>query len=187
MLDTLANVKAYLGVTASGDDAVWNMALSEADAMIKSYLGYGFEESTITDEYHSCDGETDVFTVDYPIISTSGVVVVKYDGTTIDPTEYDVIYGSGIIAIKYCPTQSVKKLSFSYTGGYATIPADVLMVFRGLCNDLFTKRNQRSDIASEKLGDYSYVLKGGNSQSEVQIDPLQSYFATLNKYRKYAF
>jgi hypothetical protein len=182
MLDTLENVKTYLGIVGSGDDAALTMVLAEADAMIKAYVGYNIEEATITDEYHSTDGEVQNFNVAYPPISSGDTVAVKYDGTVYDSTEYDVIYDRGIVVMNSAPSQSVKLFSISYTGGYATIPADLLAVFRGLCNDLYKSRKRESGVASERLGDYSRTFTDSRS-----ADPLSSYMATLNKYKIYAF
>jgi len=180
MLDTLSNVKTYLGISGSGDDAALNMILAEADSIVKNYCGYNIEQTEITNEYHSTDGETHTFVVDYPIISSADDFVATYDGSVISSNTYDIIYESGVVVFDTCPTQSVKELAFTYTGGYATIPADLLRCFRGIFNDLNKQRKMRSDVASERIGDYAVTFK---DNSEIA----SAYSATLDKYKRYAF
>lgn len=183
MLDTLANVKTFMGISDSTYDTELNQIMGYVDQMIKSYVGYDIEEAAITDEVHSTDGETEAFTVDYPPI-VSGFVV-KYDGETIESTNYEVDNSTGIVRMFYTPTRSLNKFTFSYTGGYSTTPEDLKYVFCSLTRDVFNNRKRGSDVKSERLGDYSITYKGDSEV--IQEGIVGPYRATLDKYAIYDF
>src|SRR5436309_14989456 len=73
-LDTLANVKARLGITTSADDSLLGLLQDSADAWVAGYCEHDVAGGTFT-EYHP--GATAfVFPRNYPV---TGVTSVKVD------------------------------------------------------------------------------------------------------------
>ena len=54
-LTTLADLKTYLGISDSSEDALLNLLIADADAAILGYIGRTIEQATLT-EYYSGDG-----------------------------------------------------------------------------------------------------------------------------------
>src|SRR5207253_2577542 len=85
-LDTLANVKARLGITTSADDSLLNLLRDTADAFIAQYVGRLLEAGTFT-EYHA--GNRPVVRVtNYPIDSVTSLRVDP-SSTFGSSTEWD--------------------------------------------------------------------------------------------------
>lgn len=72
-LDTLANVKARLGVSGSADDSLLTLLQASADDFIKNWCERDFEGGTFT-EYHS-GGSAFVYLRNYPVTSITAVKV----------------------------------------------------------------------------------------------------------------
>ena len=76
MIDTLANVKAAMLVSGSGDDTLLNRLLTGADAFIASVTGRDFAGGTFTETHPA--GRAILFLRNYPVTSVTGV---KADAT----------------------------------------------------------------------------------------------------------
>ena len=153
MLDTRVNVKILGGITGTDYDAVLDLIMAGVDEAIKKYIGYNVEQHTITDEYHIADGITKIFTLEVTPVES---LVVKYDGETQDTDSYELYDEEGVVIFYSPPTESIRKLSFSYTGGYATVPSDLKLAFDSIVLQVFNSRKS-GGVQSEKMGDYSVV------------------------------
>src|SRR5262245_37446803 len=72
-LDTLANVKSRLGVTASADDSLLTLLMNSADRWVSNYCGRDFGGGTYT-EYHP-GGSEFVHLRNFPVQSVTSVNV----------------------------------------------------------------------------------------------------------------
>src|SRR3954471_10857870 len=72
-LDTLANVKLRLGVTASADDGLLTALMDSADQYVAAFCGRDFAGGTFT-EYHPA-GSALAFLRNYPVLSVTSVKV----------------------------------------------------------------------------------------------------------------
>ena len=73
MIDTLANVKAAMLITGSGDDTLLNRLLAGADAFIASVTGRDFAGGTFTETHPA--GRAMLFLRNYPVASVTSVKV----------------------------------------------------------------------------------------------------------------
>src|SRR5262245_46194811 len=102
-LDTLANLKARLGVSGSVDDSLLGLLMDSADAWVENYTGRDFAGGTYT-EYFAGGAEVLILT-NFPI---SGVTSVKVDPagsfgaeTVVAATSYVVESQRGVIQSKF--------------------------------------------------------------------------------------
>jgi len=98
-LDTLANVKLRLGVTASDDDSLLAALMDSADQFVAEFCGRDFGGGSFT-EYHP--GDTAVaFLRNYPVQSITSVKVdpaYGFGSETVRPaTAYVVHFDRGIV------------------------------------------------------------------------------------------
>src|SRR5262249_5906524 len=98
-LDTLANVKSRLGVTASADDSLLTLLMNSADRWVSNYCGRDFGGGTYT-EYHP-GGSEFVHLRNFPVQSVTSVNVdpgyVFGAGTVLATTAYVVHLERGVV------------------------------------------------------------------------------------------
>jgi hypothetical protein len=102
-LDTLANVKTRLGITASADDALLDLLRDSADAFVALHCGRDFVAGTYT-EYHAGDQAT-VRLRNYPVASVTSVKVDVLGGfgaeTVLPATAYAIDAERGLIHSRF--------------------------------------------------------------------------------------
>src|SRR5262245_66647104 len=101
-LDTLANVKARLGITTSADDTLLGLLQDSADQAVANHCNRDFEGGTFT-EYHS-GGSEFVHLRNFPVTS---VTSVKVDATRAFGSETVVSAADYVVHIDRAAIQSV--------------------------------------------------------------------------------
>jgi len=81
-LTSLANLKAWLGISASTDDAVLEAAIDRATARIESYVGRNIRERSYT-EWRSGAGVDEIRLHQWPVSHISGVWTGAYAALVI--------------------------------------------------------------------------------------------------------
>ncbi len=98
-LETLANIKAHLGVSTSADDTLLSQMQAAADAYIQTFCGRAFGGGTFT-EYHP-GGARLAFLSNFPVGTVTSVhvdVERQYTSDTLMPVSRYVLYpGRGVI------------------------------------------------------------------------------------------
>jgi hypothetical protein len=98
-LDTLANVKARLGITTSADDALLTLLMNSADKWVANWCGRDFGGGTYT-EYHP-GGSEFVHLKNFPVQSVTSVNVdpgyVFAAGTIVSSSAYAVHLERGVV------------------------------------------------------------------------------------------
>src|SRR3954466_12117851 len=98
-LDTLANLKARLGITTSADDTLLGLLQDSADAAIANYCNRDFAGGTFTEYYPG--GSLFVHLRNFPVSSVTSVKLdstYTYGAETVVPsTDYVVHLERGVI------------------------------------------------------------------------------------------
>jgi hypothetical protein len=173
-LDTLANVKTRLGITASADDSLLGLLQESADAWLTGFCERDFAGGTFT-EYHP--GATAfVFLRNYPV---TGVTSVKADAgygfgasTLVPATAYVVHAERGVIqslagAFLPVPLPAVapwgygpRNVEVVYTTATGSVPADVKEAYALLVGHWY--RHVKTQVASG-FQDVSQQTFGGTT------------------------
>jgi len=121
-LTTVANVKEYLGIVGTSEDALLNRLKDWATDLIHSYCGRIFTEANY-DEYYDGDGTEGLLVNQYPI---SAVTLLEVDGVSKDASSY-ALYGQlGLLKLKSGKFPRGKNnVRLRYTAGYAVTPNDL--------------------------------------------------------------
>ncbi|MEE9200657.1 MAG: head-tail connector protein [Candidatus Brocadiales bacterium] len=124
-LTTVANVKEYLGVSGTSDDALLSRLVDWSTDLIHSYCRRVFTEASY-DEYYDGDGTEGLLVNQFPV---STVTLLEVDGVQKDTSSY-LLYGQlGLIKVKSGKFPRGKKnLRVQYSAGYATLPNDLEQV-----------------------------------------------------------
>lgn len=122
-LTTVANVKAWLGITAATDDTLFARLVSAVSQYVQTWLNRQIASASYT-ETRDGSGRSRMVFADYPVTAVSAVVI---DGRSI-PASPDVFTpGYYFNEIEVCLrgyvfTKGQGNVSLSYTAGYAETP-----------------------------------------------------------------
>lgn len=168
-LCALADVKTYLGITNTNQDAVITSLITNASAMIESYCNRVFASANYAETRNGTGGYR-MYAANAPITAVSAVTV---DGISIPAAPapsgnglgYGFVFDSDLIYIRpgvpYSgqPTafnKGIQNVTLAYTAGFTTIPSDVNQACVELVADKLAKQS-RIDKKSETLGQQQTV------------------------------
>jgi hypothetical protein len=195
-LATVANYKAWAGINGTGSDAAITLMLAQAEASVRRYAGRdmtnGFESANRTETYNG-DGSAVLQLREWPITTLTSVEERDRAGTwtTLDADEYrvdtrtgqlyrlgatwgrivsDFVGGGNNPSFGVSPSWSADPASVrvTYTGGYTTIPADIVAVVYMLIDYKLANAGGNPSATSETIGVYS-VSTSGSSVTEHEI------------------
>lgn len=169
-LTSVANVKAYLGITAATDDALIATLITRAQDRIERHCNRIFNAATFTEDI---DGGGRSLVVRNGPIQT--LTSVSYVGGTsvvdIDLDKFTVNARAGVISLRqeeFCPfferrsrmrspnhvtfTAGIRNYRVVYDGGFTVIPADLEQACIELVKSAYINRRINGDIQGESVG-----------------------------------
>lgn len=203
-LAPLSELKSYLGITSSSDDAELTRLMRAAASRIEGECGRpigGFLSKSRT-ELLNPTGDPSIFIRNTPVTSITSVKRIAPDGTTttIDADDYrfDPVtgeirlivdedaswYTGDIRAVDWRLLkgrgfwEGFRSVEVVSVGGYtpATMPRDLQQAAIEVAKDLWLMRKMNPTLQSESLADYSYSTKTQTERSEW-------YQTLVNRYR----
>jgi hypothetical protein len=204
-LDTLTNVKARLGVTASADDTLLGLLQNSADKWVSNYCGRDFGGGTYT-EYHP-GGSEFLHLKNFPVQSVTSVNVdpgyVFGPATVVPPTSYVVHAERGVIqslAGPFSPpaeqqglvnrhvypwTRGPRVVQVVYVVASGAVADDVLEAYAQLVGHWYRRVKTQAgagfqNLSEQKLGDAATVY-GAGQIAGLPVPP--DVFALLAPYR----
>ena len=180
-LSTVADYKAYAGITASTWDTQLGVILTAAQKTMERYCNCDSLEAAAYTEYH--DGQVSELVVvrNVPINSVTSVILVSVDGseTTVDSDDYTYNSLTGVISFKR-PSRGLvsyddwgypegygdgvspnfgygfRNVKVTYNGGHSSVPADLKFALYRLMDYMFATAGKDQTLSTETLGSYSY-------------------------------
>jgi Phage gp6-like head-tail connector protein len=161
-LDTLANVKARLGITTSADDALLDLLRDSADAFVVNHCRRDFAAGPFT-EYHPGDAVT-LRLRNYPGVAVTSLKVDRLGGfgpeTVVDASAYVVDADRGVVVSRRGPFAGItpgtefgdfaarapRAVQVVYTAS-GTVPNDVKQAYAELVGHWY--RHVKTMIASQ--------------------------------------
>jgi len=119
-LETLANLKSYLGVNDSSRDDELTIFLDAAEEQVEEYLGYDPEETTYTDEHHYGTGQPWIYPKARPV---TAVTAFSVDDSDWDVDEL-VLRDTWIDTRNYILPEGAD-VEITYTAGYSSVPSRI--------------------------------------------------------------
>lgn len=125
-LTTVADVKAFLGITFTTDDALIQTLVSNASAFIGQYCNRRIMSASYTESYNGYGGDT-LVPNNFPITQVASVMV---DGVVIpaagSPTQSGFVNDDKAIYLRgYSFNTGRKNVQVTYTAGFATVPPEL--------------------------------------------------------------
>jgi uncharacterized phiE125 gp8 family phage protein len=201
-LISIAEYKVWAGITGTAQDALLTVLVDAVSAEVRRWcdrnLTNGFESVSRTERYDGT-GEQTINLVEWPVTTITSVTVYTADGTAevLDSDTYRVNGDSGVLS-RIDPKRArfpvtafgTVQATFStqpwfeegfdnvqvvYTGGYATIPADLKMACYRLTDLAYSARGRNFGIQSESLGGYSYTNANPKATNELKAELVRAY------------
>lgn len=201
-LISIAEYKVWAGISGTAQDALLTVLVDAVSMEVRRWcdrdLTTGFESAART-EYYDGTGEETIQLVEWPVTSVASVVIRYAGGTTetVDANTYRVDGGSGVLSridavrTRYPVTtfgnvdtifgaepmfpSGFRNIGVTYTGGYATIPADLKMACYRLTDLAYSARGRNFALASESLGQYSYSNADPATTTNIKAELVRAY------------
>lgn len=175
-LTTLANVKAWMGITGNQDDTLLSRLIAAASAYIETFTNRTFESKQYV-EVRDGTGKQRMAFAEYPVTAVASVVV---NGNPIPaaPTMRDSGYRFDSIRLLlagYEFSRGVGNVELIYTAGYSTTPPEIEQA----CIELVSLRYKERD----RIGHQSKSLAGETVTFMIRDFP-DSVRTILNNYKK---
>ena len=161
-------------------------------------LTNGFESTSRTERYDGNDEQT-IQLIEWPVTSITSVTLYTAGGDTevLDADTYRVNGDSGVLSridpkmgrfpvtafgtvnatfsVQPWFDQGFDNVEVVYTGGYATIPADIKMACYRLTDLAYAARGRNMGIQSESLGGYSYTNMDPAKTTAIKAELIRAY------------
>ena len=152
-LTTLAENKAYLGITNGSKDTLIEIIRPAVEEQIIAYCDTNFEEKTVTKEMH--DGiESDVIVpYNFPVIQITAVYigcdVNGENGRLLEADEY-YVDDDGSVILRSSTTPFLRgNVRLDYKHGYTSVPSTIkLCVYQTVKAELQRQQRNTEDISS---------------------------------------
>jgi hypothetical protein len=149
-LTTLAAVKAYAGVSGSGDDTAISGIVAAVSALIHELVGHDYDGDTITGEVHS-GPVSGAVVLEKPVASIGAVVEGE---TTLDSGAYELeserLLWRKSIGGTIPWANGTRNIAVTYTTT-STVPADLELAAREVCA-FMVKQSNIGSAGAARLG-----------------------------------
>ncbi len=188
---TVSEIKTFLSITTSDDDARLTLLASWTEELIHRYLGRDLNSATYTQLAYK--PQTEIMQLDnFPVDSLTSITI---DTDVQDLDNYDLVLDTGSIHGDFVESEDV---SIVYVGGYATIPPLVVDVFYAVVEDRYNEYKGVSDaeVKDVTLFDFakvSYDTSTGSGSRSLSYSGvtatgnipsyLESYLGILDMYK----
>lgn len=147
-LTTLADLKAWLGISNTTDDAQLGRLITAASDFIVQYCSRTFVTTAVTGRKYHGNGNRTLVLRNWPIVS---IELLQIDGITIDPSLYSFYDRAIYLDDGYVFTQGIANITVNYTAGYATVPFGLAQACIELCSLKYRTR-ERIGHESKSIG-----------------------------------
>lgn len=124
-LTTVPDAKAYLKIDQSDTsfDALIEFLINAVSTQLEGYCQRPLKAQSFTNEEFDGTGRNTLLLPAFPV---SAITTVTIDDVLVPAAEYKVRKNRGaLVRLQGCWPKGIMNIKLSYTGGFATIPADL--------------------------------------------------------------
>lgn len=179
MLDSLANVKARLGITSSADDTFLTTQIDLISDTIEAYCRRVFLETDFVQTFYRGDYRPSrlLELFHWPVVEIASIVE---DGEEVDADSYRLHKPTGRITRTDGTFFYADETIVTFTSGLETTPTPVLSVLDTLVQERYNKKNsgvdlnfgsdvQRISIPGAISIDFDYTLSNNDRKSSFGV------------------
>lgn len=179
---TLAEAKAFLGITDASSDTKLAGFITAASQIIEAWCGALFTTRTVTEKVYPENAVNYLMLTHYPIAS---LVSVHYDAVAQTIGDFQGIVASGTLRRKDGAAFPVGEIQITYTVGAASPVETVKQATLAFVRELHMSAGRDSSIASESIADVGSVTYADTAvKSSAGVSVPQSVAAMLAMYRR---
>lgn len=152
---SVADIKTYLGVSGSGEDALYTALATTATALIEDYCGRIIGQRTVTERVRLDGPQRSIVLQHAPAIE---VTSVKYD--EVAETLADFRLAKAMATLRYVEGGEFGDGAdwlIVYTAGWASIPAAVETACKELVKSLYNSKSRDDSVQRESVTDVGDV------------------------------
>lgn len=159
---TLADAKAFMGVSGASDDALITAIVAAACLAIESYCGRPIAERTVTETVWT-EEPHGALILSTPAVSALTSLALNGEAQTVG--DYVLLKAAGMVRHGEGAAFGAGKWHLVYTAGYAagSVPTPVIHATKELVRDLYRSKGRVAGIAREAVsdvGEVSYLTEG---------------------------
>lgn len=201
-LISIAEYKVWSGISGTSQDALLTVLVDAVSMEVRRWCDRnttnGFESMSRTERYDGNDEQT-IQLMEWPVTAVTSVTVYTAGGDTdvLDADTYRFDGDSGVLSridprlarfpvtafgtvnstfsVQPWFERGFNNIEVVYTGGYATIPADLKMACYRLTDLAYTARGRNMGIQSESLGSYSYTNFDPTKTTAIKAELVRAY------------
>lgn len=155
MLIEIGQVKKFLGISGSSDDAALNDLIANFSAFVETMANRKFNSDTFTEYFNG--GEQDIFLANLPVVS---ITTVKYNaGTQAAPSwqtvpagDYTTYYDIAMIRHASAFPSGSRNIEVIYVGGFTNVPSDIALLAKLLVARAYEQRRAQGK-GNENIGE----------------------------------
>jgi hypothetical protein len=185
---TLAEVKAYLNIKGTADDALLTSLIAAASGFIDNYTNRpgGLAVAAYSDVRNG-NGKAVMTMVNTPVQSVTGLIIDGEQMNQLPAPAVGQIPGSPFFAFNEntlmlkgaCFTKGIQNVGVTYTAGYPTIPAEIDQA----CIDLVALKYKQKD----RIGKTSEALTGIGTVAYLVRELPADIIQVLGSYKRVAY
>jgi uncharacterized phiE125 gp8 family phage protein len=165
-LTSLANVKQWLEITTSTNDALLTRIIDSCSSYIESWLNRKILQASYTENYNG-SGSSALTLTNYPIISLQSVSIGGVAQAIVSQSDFTTsgvkFSGRRLIGQNIKFSKGAGNIIISYTAGYAAVPSDIEQA----CIELVALRykngrGERLGVSSKALASESVSFFSGD-------------------------
>jgi uncharacterized phiE125 gp8 family phage protein len=162
-LTTLANVKAWLGLSNNNtDDGLLDRLITSASNLIIELLDRGLKTQTYTNEVHHGSGTTGLCLRQYPVSAVASVSIDEIVYTTGFTFDDRIVYLSDKVF-----TSGKANIKVTYTAGYASVPFGIEQACVELVGVIYREKERIGHI-SKQLGGETVTFNVADLPSRIK-------------------
>lgn len=201
-LISIAEYKVWSGISGTSQDALLTVLVDAVSMEVRRWCDRnttnGFESMSRTERYDGNDEQT-IQLMEWPVTAVTSVTVYTAGGDSdvLDTDTYRFDGDSGVLSridprlarfpvtafgtvnstfsVQPWFERGFNNIEVIYTGGYATIPADLKMACYRLTDLAYAARGRNMGIQSESLGGYSYTNMDPAKTTAIKAELIRAY------------
>lgn len=188
-LVTLANIKAYMGITGSAEDDLLTILQESVEQSVLNYCEVAFAPTVVTNEIYDGSRADIIVPQNCPIRSVQQLIFdCMPDGTlgTVMVQGTDYYFDENCITLVTRSTPFYRgNIRIDYTHGYATVPGDVKhAIYEAVKANYQRRKRNAEDVGSRSKMDES---ESYTSAWDKKTGLPASVVSKLQSYRVYEF
>lgn len=155
----LAELKSYLWITDSSQDAILQIFVDSANKYITNYIWRNITAQDYT-EYVDWDWQRIILLDNYPVNSITSFKVNEWtietpDWVDVDPNEYKLVPEEWKIFLTFYKRRGFQNYEIVYNAGYSTIPWDLKLAWLKIASTYYNTKDtdwiERESVAGDSI------------------------------------